>query len=138
MDNSASWAPRPALVAVAWLSTAAAAGGAVLTALAGDRPGAVLFGVAAVVLAALAAHGTLLRPRLTADPHGIGVRTLSGRLLLPWPDVQVRLRTTRRLGRQAQTLELEAEEVLLVLGWLELGAEPRDVLDTLSTLRTGH
>lgn len=101
----------------------------------GDRGGAVLAGVAAVVLAALSLHGTLVRPRLAADATGVRVRSLSGTDGLDWPSVRTRLRTTRRLGRDTDTLELESGDRLYVLGRLELGADPRDVLDILIALR---
>jgi hypothetical protein len=47
----------------------------------------------------------------------------------------VRLRTTRRLGRDALTLEIDGDDHLIVLGWMELGEDPRDVLAVLSALR---
>jgi hypothetical protein len=43
---------------------------------------------------------------------------------------------TRRLGRQVSTLELDAEDDLVVLGWLDLGVAPEDVADALRDLRT--
>ncbi|MFD2397813.1 PH domain-containing protein [Prauserella oleivorans] len=100
----------------------------------GDRPGTVLLGVVAAAVAAGALHGTLLRPRLTADASGLRIRTLGGVRRLSWPDVELRLTTTRRLGRDSAVLELESDE-LVVLGWLELGADPRDVHDELAALR---
>ncbi|NYI88420.1 hypothetical protein HNR02_001743 [Amycolatopsis endophytica] len=100
-----------------------------------DRAGTVLFTVAAVALIALSLHGLLVRPRLTADPRGLRIRTTTGKRDLHWPEVDVRLRTSRRLGRDSATLEIEAGEALFVFGWLELGEDPRDVLETLSGLR---
>ena len=133
MDNSVvSWAPRPALVVVGWLGAAAAAIAAVVSA---DRVGAVLFGVAAVVLVAAALHGLLIRPRLTADTSGLRVRSLSGTLELSWPDTLTLLRSTKRLGREARTLEISSGDHLFVFGWIELGADPADVLAELNRLR---
>lgn len=120
---------------VGWIGAAVAAAGSGYLALTSDRPGAVFFGVAAVALAAAAAHGSFVRPRLAADLHGVRIRTLTGAQRWSWPQVRVRVSTTRRLGRDVDVLEVEAEDLLLVLGSLELGADPRDVLDELMGLR---
>jgi len=112
------------------------AAGALFSALSDAEPmGAILFGLAAIASGAFAAHGTLVRPRLTADFHGISTRTMSGTVTLDWAQARVRLRTTRRLGRDGVTLEIDGDDHLVVLGWLELGEDPRDVLDVLSALR---
>ncbi|WP_307849492.1 PH domain-containing protein [Qaidamihabitans albus] len=118
-----------------WLIAAIAATSAVTTGLSGDRPGAVLFGVAALAATVVAAHGTLVRPRLAADAWGVRVRTLGGTRRLDWSEVRLRLATTRRFGRDVTVLEVESDE-LVVLGWIELGADPRDVHDALTALRT--
>ncbi|OZM72611.1 hypothetical protein CFN78_13285 [Amycolatopsis antarctica] len=136
MDNpSASWSPKPALLVIGWLLAAVTATAAVFTGLAGDRGGMVLFGVGALLFAALSAYGTVLRPKLTANAEGIAVRTLSGTQRLAWTQTRVRLVRTRRLGRETPTLEIEHGDLLLVLGWIELGADPHDVLDVLGAFR---
>jgi len=133
VDNSAlSWAPRPGLVAVGWLGAVVAAGGAILS---GSRMSAVLFGVAAFALVLLSAHGMFVRPRLAADERGLRVRTLRGTLDLRWPDTLTLLRSTKRFGRDAKTLEISSGEHLFVFGWVELGSDPADVLDELNRLR---
>ena len=138
MDNPiCSWSPKPALVVIGWLGAAAAAAGSTYLAFSADRTGALLFGVAAVALVAAAAHGAFVRPRLAADHEGIRVRTLGRSLRWSWPEVRVRLTTTRRLGRDVDVLEIEADD-LLILGSLELGADPRDVLDELNALRPAY
>ncbi|MEU6641455.1 PH domain-containing protein [Saccharomonospora sp. NPDC046836] len=124
------------LVAVGWLLAAAAVAGKVGTALSGDRPGTLLLAVATLALLAAAAHGTFLRPRLCADHWGVRIRTLGGSKRLAWDEVDVRLTTARRLGRDVAALELEGED-LVVFGWVELGADPRDVHDELTALRPG-
>ncbi|GLY67591.1 PH domain-containing protein [Amycolatopsis taiwanensis] len=133
MDNSASWAPRPALIIVGWLGTAFALAGVFSYP---EHRGQVLFGVAAFALAAASAHGTLFRPRLAADRQGIRIRRTLGQVRLAWPETRTRLTTTRRLGRDSVTLEIESGDQLFVFGWLELGADPREVLDVLSALRS--
>ncbi|WP_254897054.1 PH domain-containing protein [Amycolatopsis sp. Hca4] len=137
MDNyPTSWAPRPAVVVSAWAVTALLLAGVVTDALTGDRGGLVLFALAAVAVGAFAGHATLVRPRLAADAEGLVARTLGGTHRLPWAQTRTRLRTTRRMGRDGVTLEIEHEEQLYVFGWLDLGEDPRDVLDFLSTLRS--
>lgn len=136
MDNyPTSWAPRPALVVSVWAATALLLAGAVVDALVGDRGGLVLLAVAAVAAGAFAAHATLVRPRLAAGEAGLVTRTLGGTHRLPWVGTRTRLRTTRRLGRDGVTLEVEHEDQLYVFGRLDLGEDPRDVLDVLGRLR---
>jgi hypothetical protein len=137
VDNpTCSWSPRPALVGVCWLLALGCLSAAVVAGVSADRPGALFFGVGAVVLGLLAAYGTLLRPKLAADGGGLCVRTLTGTHRFTWDEVRLRLVTTRRLARQTTTIELEAaDDTLVVLGWLELGADPQDVLDELDALR---
>jgi hypothetical protein len=122
-------------VVSAWAVTALLLVGVVADALTGDRGGLVLFALAAVAVGAFAAHATLVRPRLAADAEGLLARTLSGTHRLPWAQTRTRLRTTRRMGRDGVTLEIEHDDQLYVFGWLDLGEDPRDVLDVLSTLR---
>jgi Bacterial PH domain len=135
VDNSRSsprWAPSRALVALGWFATAAALVAAFFSS---DPRGRVLFGLAALLLAAASAHGTLVRPRLSADDQGVHVRSLHGRIHLSWAETRTRLRTTHRLGRDAETLEIEAGDRLFIFSRLELGTDPRDVLDVLTALR---
>ncbi|MBE1499637.1 hypothetical protein H4696_006737 [Amycolatopsis lexingtonensis] len=119
----------------AWAVTALLLVAVVTDALLGDRGGLVLFALAAVAVGAFAGHATLVRPRLAADAEGLVARTLGGTHRLPWAQTRTRLRTTRRMGRDGVTLEVEHDEQLYVFGWLDLGEDPRDVLDVLSTLR---
>lgn len=127
-----SWAPHPGLVAIGWVFAAGLAAGVLLV---DDRPGQVLLAVAALALALAALFGTIARPRLVADSGGITVRSLVGRRHWPWAEVNVRLTRTRRLGRDVATVELDADPDLIVLGWLDLGADPVDVIDAIRALR---
>lgn len=136
MDNyPTSWAPQRNVVVVAWVIALLLLAGAVWVALDGDVGGTVLIGMAMLAVGALALHGTLLRPRLAAGPAGILVRTVGGQRRYPWTEARFQLRTTRRLGRDSPTLEVESGEHLLVFGRIDLGEDPRDVLDVLTALK---
>ncbi|SNS78745.1 PH domain-containing protein [Geodermatophilus saharensis] len=120
--------------------------GGVLLALAAltlDTAGRVLVGAAGALLLALALRDVLLRPRLSADPGGVVVRTLSGRTRLPWPGLRVRLRSTRRLGVRSRLLELDTaagpddDGTLVLLGRRDLGTDPAAVAQALEAMRPG-
>lgn len=136
MTQPRSWSPKPALVGVAWALAAVALLAAALSSEATTR---LLLGTATAFLAALAAYGTVLRPRLAVDDTGLTVRTVTGPRHLPWHEVKVKLAHTRRLGREVTTLELDWErgedEQLYVLTTADLGTDPRDVADVLHALR---
>ena len=122
-----------------------AAGGVLLllAALTLDAGGRVLVGAAGALLAGLALRDLALRPRLSADPGGVVVRTLTGRTRLPWPGLRVRLRTTRRLGVRSRLLELDTaggpddDGTLVLLGRRDLGTDPAAVAQALEALRPG-
>jgi hypothetical protein len=136
--NAPSWSPAPALVGTAW---ALGAGMAAWSVFGGNNPaGRLLIAIAAVGLAVFALFGTVARPRLAADTEGIVVRRLFGGRRWPWHAVRVRVTSTRRFGRDVSLLELDGHdddgaETLVVLGWLDLGTEPREVADVLRALR---
>ena len=104
-----------------------------------DDAGRVLVGAAALLLLALACRDLLLRPRLAAAGDGVEVRTLTGRRVLPWGRLRVRVRATRRWGTTVRTLELDTaagpdeDGELVVLGRWDLGADPRDVARALES-----
>ena len=124
------WSPRsPEVVATAVVGV-----GLALAALLVDPVGRVLVGGAALLLLGLAARDALLRPRLHAGSDGVTVRALSGRTTIPWARVRARVRTQRRWGLRARTLELEDradDAVLVVLGRRELGVDPETVAEAL-------
>lgn len=131
------WAPKVELAALAWALAVLAAAWAWFS---DDPPGRVLLGTVALVLAFAGLFGTMARPRLSADADGVTVRGLTGSRRYAWAEVNVRLVRTRRLGRDVATVELDAEAAeapgLIVLGWLDLGTDPEDVVDALLELRT--
>jgi hypothetical protein len=130
------WSPRAgetaALVAVAL--------GLALALVVLDAPGRVLVGAGALLLLALALRDLVARPRLTAGPGGVDVRTWTRRRPLPWSGLRVRVRESRRLGVRSRTLELDTaagpddDGVLVVLGRRDLGADPEQVARQLRAL----
>jgi hypothetical protein len=126
-------APRGTVVVLAAAGVVLA--GAVLLL---EPVGRVLVGGAALLLLALAGRAALLRPRLAAGPEGVVVRTVTGRLRLPWPALRVRVHETRRWGLRSRLLELDTAAgvddpgVLVLLGRWELGGEPDDVAVALT------
>ena len=128
----AQWSPRPVETAVAILAGLVV----LLLALLADPGGRLLLGVAALGLLAVGVADVLLRPRLAADRAGIRVRTLASRHHLPWSAIgRVEVDEHTRYGLTSRTLELEAGELFVVLSKRTLGADPRDVADTLARLR---
>lgn len=123
------WSPRPAETA----AQAAVGLGLALAVVAVDTPGRLLVGAAALLLLGLALRDALLRPRLSAGPDGVVVRTLGRRELLAWPQLRVRVRVTRRFGVSNRVLELDTAGapddagVLVLLGRRDLGADPEQV-----------
>jgi hypothetical protein len=125
------------VVVLAWVLAVAAG---MWAAFLGDPPGRVLLGVVALLLALAGLYATVARPRLAADQAGVAVRGLTGTRRWSWAEVNVRLVRTRRLGRDTATLEIDAENAdppaLVVLGRMDLGVDPEDVVDELLALRT--
>lgn len=114
-----------------WVLTAAAVAWWFAAESATDR---LFVGVLVLALAAVSAHATLCRPRLSADRDGVTVRGVGGRRHWPWSAVTVRVRSHRRFGRDVQSLELDGDE-LVVLTRLDLGTDPQDVADALRAWR---
>ena len=104
-----------------------------------DHAGRVLVGAGALLLLVLAGRDLVLRPRLAVTGDGVEVRTLTGRRVLPWGLLRVRVRAGRRWGTTVRTLELDTADgpdddgVLVVLGRWDLGADPRDVARALES-----
>jgi hypothetical protein len=124
------WSPRPGEV----VATAVAGLVLGLAVPLVDPVGRVLVGAAALLLLGLAAHDTVLRPRLQTRDEGVTVRTPTGPITIGWPQLRARVRTPRRWGLRARTLELEDaadDAVLVVLGRRELGTDPEAVAEAL-------
>jgi hypothetical protein len=134
------WSPRAGETA----ALGAVGLGLALAAVAVDAAGRLLVGAAALVLLGLAVRDALLRPRLAADDRGVVVRRLGGAARLPWPQLRVAVRTTRRFGLTSSALELDTAGgpddagVLVLLGRRDLGADPEAVADELRRLQPGR
>jgi hypothetical protein len=130
------WSPRTGETA----ALAVVGAGLALSLVFLDAAGRVLVGAGAVLLLGLAARDLLARPRLSAGPDGVDVRTMTGRRHLPWSGLRVRVRETRRLGVPSRTLELDTARgtddpgVLVVLARRDLGADPEKVARALREL----
>lgn len=139
MENHvANWGPRPLLAALGWIFAIVSAVLAVLLSLNGDQAGPLLLAVATLAAIAFASYTSFAKPRLRADRTGLRVRTLKGAYSFDWQEVTVELVTTRRLGRDATTVEIDTAPRaphLIILGRLELDADPADVLEVLNDLR---
>lgn len=127
-----TWSTPAPLVACAWVLAVVLA---IATFIADDNAGRLLIGLATLLVSYLATFVTVARPRLTADADGLAVRGFLSTTLLPWHEVKVKLQTTRRLGREQQSLELDADDRLVVLTKLDLGADPEEVAGVLHALR---
>jgi hypothetical protein len=130
------WSPRSGET----VALAAVGLGLALSVVVLDAAGRVLVGTGAVLVIVLAARDLLARPRLAAGPDGVDVRTLTGHRHLPWSDLRVNVRETRRLGVRGRTLELDTARgtddpgVLIVLARRDLGADPEEVARALRAL----
>jgi hypothetical protein len=127
------WAPRTAETALAAVGALLAA----VLAVTSDPAGRLLFGAGAVCLVILVLADLLLRPRLRADADGLEVRTVAVHRRLPWATVErVRVDEHSRYGLLSRTLEVDAGDALVVLGRRSLGADPRDVAESLRQIRS--
>ena len=125
------WSPTPArtvVVGVAALALGIVAVAVVAVAFVADWPGRILLGIAALGLALDAVHDLVARPRLSAGPDGVVVRTWTGGRRLGLEGLRTRVRTTRRLGILTRTLEIDVDPavdedgMLVVLGRRDVGA----------------
>ena len=130
------WSPRPAQTVVLGLLGLALALAVVVL----DTAGRVLVGTAALLVLLLAARDLVGRPRLSAGPDGVQVRSWTTRRHLPWPVLRIRVRASRRLGVTSRALELDTAAgpddvgVLVLLGRRDLGADPEEVARALRAL----
>ena len=134
--GAVQWSPRLSET----MALAAVGAGLALALVVLDAPGRILVGAGALLLLGLAVRDLVARPRLTAGPDGVDVRTWTRRHHLPWRRLRVRVRETTRFGVGSRTLELDTahgpddDGVLVVLGRRDLGSDPAEVARTLRAL----
>jgi hypothetical protein len=94
---------------------------------------------AAIVLAAYTLADVYFWPRLTVDGRGLTLRTPTARTTVEWSrNPIVRVDSRNRLGLSSHTLEIDADELLVVFGRRALGADPQDVVDLVQAFRPLH
>ncbi|MGW8590457.1 PH domain-containing protein [Dietzia sp. NPDC055340] len=133
----ASWSPS-----VLWPSVQIVIGfGLVLVGLLRQDPLALLLtGLAALILIPTAVSQLLRRPRLEVVDGSLAVRKLSGTIFVPREEVvEVRSLGVARWGARQHLMRLEyvddrGREQLDVFTRLDLGTDPRDVVETLTGL----
>ncbi|MBS9533753.1 PH domain-containing protein [Mycobacterium sp. M1] len=127
------WAPRTSGIAGCALAGAVLAITAVT--LATDLPGRLLGGVAGVGLLVFAGSSWRARPKLAITADGLVLRGFwRTRVLRPADLRRIRITEFQRLGRKQRLLEIEThDDHLVLLSRWDLGTDPLDVLDALTT-----
>jgi hypothetical protein len=99
-----------------------------------DEPGRLLSGIAAAGLILFAGAAWRTRPKLAITSRGLLVRGWWRTQLLESSDIKiVRITEFRRIGRKMRLLEIDATDGrLLIFSRWDLGADPLEVLDTLT------
>jgi hypothetical protein len=100
-----------------------------------DPPGRFLAGISAVGLILFASATWRARPKLAITTDGLQVRGWWRTQLLRRADIKIiRITEFRRIGRKMRLLEIDAADGrLLILSRWDLGTDPLDVLDALTT-----
>ncbi len=119
--------------------TAALGAGAVLAAglaaATGDPEGRILWGIAAIVLAAYAVTDLVFWPRITATAEGLVLNAPFARARLSWAEVEsVHAHSRQRLGLRATALEIDAGAVLAVFSRRALGRDPEQAAGLIQAL----
>ena len=132
------WSPKP--IRTAGVAAVALVLGIAAVVVVADWPGRILLGTAALGLAMDALHDVVARPRLSAGPEGVVVRTWGGPRRFAWHGLRARVRTTRRLGLLTRTLEIDVDGAvdedgtLVVLGRRDVGAPVEEVARRLRAM----
>jgi hypothetical protein len=127
------WAPSSAGIAACGVAGVVMAIGCVT--LVTDAPGRLLIGIAATGLILFASAAWRARPKLAITPDGLVVRGWLRTQLLRRADIKIiRITEFRRIGRKIRLLEVDAEDGrLLIFSRWDLGTDPLEVLDVLTT-----
>jgi Bacterial PH domain len=100
-----------------------------------DPPGRLLLGISAAGLILFASATWRARPKLAITSEGLRVRGWWRTQLLRRADIKIiRITEFRRIGRKMRLLEIDAVDGrLLIFSRWDLGTDPLDVLDVLTT-----
>ncbi|MGX9788752.1 PH domain-containing protein [Mycobacterium sp. MMS18-G62] len=127
------WSPSPFGIAACAIS------GLILAILAvtvvTDAPGRILIGIAAVGLLVFASLSWRARPKLAITADGLLTRGLWRTNVFQRTDIKlIRITEFRRIARKVRLLEVDtADDQLLVFTRWDLGTDPLNVLDALTT-----
>ncbi len=101
-----------------------------------DRPGRLLFGLAAALLLGYVVTDLVFTPRLTVSAAGIVINSPLTRATLEWSEIEhVRADTRTRLGLRSTTLEVDAGPVLAVLSRRALAGDPAEIAELVRAFR---
>jgi Bacterial PH domain len=100
-----------------------------------DPPGRLLLGISAAGLILFASATWRARPKLAITSEGLRLRGWWRTQLLRRADIKIiRITEFRRIGRKMRLLEIDAVDGrLLIFSRWDLGTDPLDVLDVLTT-----
>jgi hypothetical protein len=100
-----------------------------------DPPGRLLLGISAAGLILFASTTWRARPKLAITSEGLQVRGWRRTQLLRKADIKIiRITEFRRIGRKMRLLEIDAVDGrLLIFSRWDLGTDPLDVLDALTS-----
>lgn len=130
------WGPRPGAFAFGGVLLAT---GVLWMFVAGNFGDRIVAGSVMIVVLLIMFVGFRMRDRLRASVQGIVVGGFGGKREIPWSRVRrVEIVGRKRMGTVNHSLEIDLDDdELLVFGRMDLGADPADVADQLTALRTG-
>ena len=115
------------------LATGAAAALAIGLAAWSDSAGRLLFAIAAALLAGYVCTDLVFSPRLVVDANGLRIRSPFTRADYTWSQVaRVHADSRQRYGLRSVTLEIDADDDLVVLSRRALGADPEFVAELIA------
>ena len=131
--SQTEWGPNPTAIGACGLLGIVMCVSAVT--LVTDPPGRLLIGIAAVGLLVFAGFSFRARPKLAITPDGLVIRGWWTTQVLPKVAIKlIRITEFRRLARTVRLLEVDTVDGrLTVLSRWDLGTDPLDVLDALTT-----
>jgi hypothetical protein len=127
------WSPSPTGIAACGIAGVVMAIACVTVVT--DPPGRLLLGISAVGLILFASTTWRARPKLAITSEGLRVRGWWRTQLLRKADIKIiRITEFRRIGRKMRLLEIDAVDGrLLIFSRWDLGTDPLDVLDALTS-----